>query len=70
MKDKTKSLDEILDNFNPGEGSNLTSAITIWLPDEIKDAYDRLQERTGRRFSKKVRELLQAAIEIAEARAS
>lgn len=70
MKEKPRSLDEILANFNPTEESNLTGAVTIWLPAEDKAAWDRLQHSTGRRFSKKAREILQAAIQIAEASAS
>lgn len=72
---RAKSLDEILSGFNPSESTSESSlkqrdAVTIWLPPAAKARYDRLQELSNRRFSKKVREILLAAIEQAEARAS
>lgn len=70
-----KSLDEILSDFNPKstlQKSNLKSGgpVTIWLPKEYKSRYDELQKTSDRRFCKKIRELIQAAIDMTEAKAS
>jgi hypothetical protein len=69
------SLDEILADFNPtrsDQPSRLTggTTITIWVSPEDKARWNRLQRMSGRRFAKKARELLLAAIELAEAKAS
>lgn len=69
------SLDDILGDFNPSEigyGSNLKSGapIAVWLTAEDKARYDRLQKVSGRRFCKKIRELIRAAMDVAETRAS
>lgn len=66
-----QSLDAILSNFNPSENEQESSlkdreCVTIWLPATMKARYDRLQEQSGRRFSKKIRELLLAAISRAD----
>jgi hypothetical protein len=72
MREK-KSLDDILGSFNPkapeGEYSlKDRRPITIWVPASAKTAYDHLQEVSGRRFSKKAREILLAVIAAAEAK--
>lgn len=70
---KETSLDEILGEFDPGETTRTTGltggSVTIWLSAEDKARYDRIQESTGRRFSKKLRELVLAAMDVTEARA-
>lgn len=43
--------------------------VTIWLPADAKSRYDKLQEKSGRRFSKKAREVLLALIDCAEQKA-
>jgi len=66
------SLDSILADFGTEDlaRANWRSrvAVTVWLSPEFKARYDKLQQASGRRFHKKVRELLQAAIEQAELR--
>jgi hypothetical protein len=66
-----KSLDAILGDFNPNESISRVSVksggpVTIWLTAEYKAKYDRLQEKSHKRFCKKVRELIQAAIDHCE----
>jgi hypothetical protein len=70
MREK-KSLDAILGGFDPSEPEAKDSLrdrkpITIWVPAYAKERYDRIQQKSGRRFSKKARELLLAALEMAE----
>lgn len=69
-----KSLDAILGDFNPGEspakGNLQGGTLTIWLSPEYKAKYDNLQRVSNRRFIKKVREIIQAAIDRTETRAS
>lgn len=67
------TISEILGDFSPTMKDSPKSLkegrpVTIWLPAEAKARYDRLQEKSGRRFSKKAREILLALIEMAEAR--
>lgn len=64
------TLSEILSDFGPDESSREvkeTRPVTIWIPADAKARYDRLQEKSGRRFSKKARETLIALIAAAEA---
>lgn len=72
---ETRSLDQILGEFKPdnlevSKDSRLTAHVSIWLPGDYKARYDRLQRMTGRRFAKALRELIQAAIDKTDARAS
>lgn len=65
---RPKSLDAILDGFEPEtpaarETVKSGAPVTIWLSAEYKEKYDRIQERSRKRFCKKVRELIQAAID-------
>lgn len=67
------TLNEILSDFRPTKTEEKNSLkggspVTIWLPAEAKARYDRLQENSGRKFSKKAREVLLALMEVAEAR--
>ena len=43
--------------------------VTVWLSAEDKARYDRIQKMSGRRFSKKLREVLKAALDVAEEKA-
>jgi len=66
-----KSLDEIMEGFSlaaqQSRGTLKTGApVTIWLPAEYKARYDQLQAVSGKRFCKKVRELIEAAIDRCE----
>lgn len=68
------SLDKLIADFDPTlktNGSKIKEGgpVTIWLPAEYKAKYDRLQERSNRRFCKKVRELIVAAIDVTEPKA-
>lgn len=65
------SLNEILKDFNPTEPTmdekqRLTANVTICVPVEVKEKFDRLQIKSNRRFGKKAREALLALIELAE----
>lgn len=73
--EKTTTLQGIMADFSetelePEEGGSVKSGapITIWLPREAKESYDRLQKNSGRRFSKKARQAVLALIAIAERR--
>jgi hypothetical protein len=68
------TISEILGDFNT-EGkmsSDLKGGkpITLWLPKEVKDRFDRIQQTSGRRFSKKLREIFITAIDLAEKKAA
>ena len=70
MREK-RSLDDILKSFDLKEPREEDSQrerkpVTIWIPASAKARYDRLQVVSGRRFSKKARELLLAAIDMAD----
>jgi hypothetical protein len=73
MLDKT--LNDFLAELGPMDAKknksvSSRSSVTFWLPPDIKSRYDRLQEISGRRFGKSVREALLALIGLAEARAA
>lgn len=60
-----KSLDDVLDDFNPSEHENTCNykPITLWLPENYKLRYDQLQQKSSRRFCKKLREIILIAID-------
>jgi hypothetical protein len=68
------SLDAILGDFNPNKGPDRSmitsggSSVTIWIPQDFKSRYERLQASSKKQFSKKVRLALCALIELAEGR--
>lgn len=68
-----RSLDAILDDFNwsaeEREDVKAGGPVTVWLTPKYKAKYDRLQEASNRRFIKKIRELVKAAIDRCEATA-
>lgn len=70
---REKTIEDLLGDFRPVQSANRSTltggTVTIWLSAEDKARYDRLQEMSGRKFSKKVREVLMAIIERAEQRA-
>lgn len=64
---RTTTLSEILEGFAPAQPEKQSSTtLTLWLPVKEKARYDRLQEKSGRRFSRKVRETIIALIDVAE----
>lgn len=71
---KTSAARDLLGDFQimpqgNGTGSHKeVKPVTIWLPAEAKASYDRLQDKSGRRFSKKAREVLIELITQAEER--
>lgn len=72
MRDKTQSLDAILDNFQFADAAKEGKAragttLTIWVPVATKERYDRIQQKSRRKFSSKLRELIEVAIIRAEA---
>lgn len=63
------TLTEILGDFtcSPAQLQAKNGAtLTLWVPVDVKARYDKLQEQSGRRFSKKAREALIALIDAAE----
>lgn len=69
---KTKTMAEILGDFSTDQTDKKNSLkhgapVTIWIPAEAKEKYDRLQKISERRFSKKAREALLELIAVAEA---
>jgi hypothetical protein len=71
---REKSLDAIIENFELSKTENQTNArggtVTIWLPADYKAKYEHLQKVSHKRFLKKLRELVQAAIDRTEMLAS
>lgn len=65
--DEKKSIDAILDEFDPssdaGDEPAKAQPLTIWLPVEYKRKYDELQSRTRGRFGKVLKEIVKCAIE-------
>lgn len=64
-----KTLDDILGDFPPKvrqASIRRGGSFSLWLPDDFKARYDRLQAASGRTFNQKVRELVMALIERAE----
>lgn len=66
------SLDDLLNDFEVGEevGRDGGTTVSIWVTPEVKERYNRMQKISRRKFSKKVRELFLAALEVAEKKAS
>lgn len=68
------TLDDLLGDFAEAAADARDPAVkngttlTLWVPVELKARYDRLQERSGRRFSQKARETIEALIDTAEAK--
>lgn len=71
--DKSVSIDDILGDFSPTSveaESGARKAITVWVSADEHARYERIQESSRRKFSKKLRELFLAALGVAEKRAS
>lgn len=65
------TINELLGDFTPVPQSQSRmdrGAVTIKLPADAKARYDLLQQKSGRQFGKKAREVLLKLIELAEAR--
>ena len=62
---ETKSLDLILEGFDPAEAQDTTleAAVTVWLPKGYKERWKQGQQMSRQRLSKLARELLMAAID-------
>lgn len=69
MSNSAKQVEQVLEEFksidlcsddsvNVGRGG-----VTIWLPPEYKEKYDRFQAQSNRRFGKLVQKLLKKAID-------
>ena len=72
---ESNSLNDILADFSVMTSEDEKrlkerKPVTIWLSAEAKARYDRLQEKSGRKFGKKAREALLMLIDSAEARVS
>lgn len=66
-----RSLDEILSGFrasDPAKRSRIKDGapISVWLVPEYKEKYDSIQEKSGGKFCKTLRELVMAAIDSVE----
>jgi shikimate kinase len=73
MSTAAMTIEDLLGDFSPTPPEEPRSLkegkpVTIWLPANAKAGYDRLQEKSGRRFGKKAREVLIELIELAEQR--
>lgn len=67
MKDKISNILEDLEVTHEGDTTPKNrQCVTIWLSSEMKEKYDRLQELSGKQFSKKAREILIVAINQAD----
>jgi hypothetical protein len=72
---KTKDLQHLLADFDPTdnlESSKLTNGkpLTVWLSAGDKARYDRLQQMSKGRMSKKLREVIIAVLDHVEEKAS
>lgn len=67
-----KSLDEVLGDFEQTEEETWgpRKPITIWIPESYKIKYDKIQDKSSRRFCKKLRELVLIAIDKTDLKAS
>lgn len=68
MKDELAlDINKVFEDFGPlNKGNNkdeLNHAITIWLTDDYKSKYDELQFKTGRKFGKILRALINKTID-------
>lgn len=72
MREEKKMLDAILGDFKLTDASakEPETTLTIWISSEYKARYSRLQKLSKRRFARILREIVQAAIEKTEAKAS
>jgi hypothetical protein len=71
--DKATLLEDVLGDFaapqlDPDVTVRYGRPVTVWLPHPYKVKYDMLQIQSGKRLSKKARELLMALIDLAEKR--
>lgn len=64
---KTDLIEELFLDFKVDEASEQNTVqragVTIWLPEDYKAKFNSLQERTKRRFGKKVQQLVIKAID-------
>lgn len=65
---KLNVIEEIMRDFDPGksgEDSDRTKGqmVGVWLPNDYKNRYDRLQQTSRREFGKKVRDVIKAVID-------
>jgi hypothetical protein len=69
-----KAIEDLMKDFNPTElqpehRSRGGKPVTIWLSAETKARYDKIQKLSQRRFNQKLREIIEAALEVAEKKA-
>lgn len=68
MNEPQKTMENILSDFTlTADPVKLGAYVTLWIPADYKARYDELQAKSGKKFSKKVREIVKAAIDMAEA---
>lgn len=67
--DHQAKIGELLGDFlaaSGGANKSKDRPVTLWLPPEVKASYDKLQEKSDRRFGKKAREIFIELITVAE----
>ena len=64
--ERQNSIDELLENFETESKDDWKArdryAVTVWLTPDAKEKYDDIQRRSGRRFSRILREVVERAI--------
>lgn len=68
---KELSLQSLMQDFDPAPPPNRNrlnegGTVTIWLSKDQKDRYDRIQQTSNRQFTRKIREIIIAAMDLAE----
>lgn len=58
------SLDDVFSDLNlDSDAAALNKSITLWVPEEYKAKYDKLQKLSSREFNKRLRTLILKAID-------
>lgn len=65
-----KSLEELFSDLGAGDKISMKNRkpVTVWLPEEYKNKYGKIQEKSNSRFGKKIRELIIMAIDEVESK--
>lgn len=61
---KQKTIDDILESFDETSTppTREVGPITIWVPKDVKEKYEKLQRRSKRAFSRTLREIVEVSI--------
>jgi hypothetical protein len=65
MKKSSQSIDQLISNFDFAGPENIGRGgpVTVWLPTEYKAKYDEMQQRSGGKFVKMLKEVLKHTID-------